>query len=97
MEISEVSIRGSLASINILMLNLGIAFVSCFNIYNFLSWTNISVICACVPVLAIICIFFIPESPYHLLKQEREEEASKALQESTGETSMCPYHALGRH
>lgn len=81
-ECSQASLRGTLASLNVLMLNIAVTFVSAFNIYNFLSWNYISIICACVPVLAMICLTLIPESPYHLLRQGNEEKAIDALKES---------------
>lgn len=43
------------------------------------NWRTISAICTIFPVISIITLFFIPESPYWLLTKGRLNEAQKSL------------------
>ncbi len=80
-ETSEASVRGALCSVNVLMLNLGVAAVSMLNIHSLVEWNYISMVFAFVPVAIAVALAFVPESPYHLMNKGEEEQATKALKE----------------
>ena len=45
----------------------------------YISWVWLSVVSAVFPVLLIVCVFFIPETPNYLVRNGKLEEASRAL------------------
>ncbi|XP_062558140.1 facilitated trehalose transporter Tret1-2 homolog [Armigeres subalbatus] len=76
-EIAETSIRGALGAFFQLFLTVGILFVYAVGPYT--SWTTLSVLCAAFPVLLILAMLVIPESPTYLVKQGRRSDAAVAL------------------
>lgn len=66
-EIAETSIRGALGAFFQLFLTVGILFV--YAIGPYVSWTTLSVLCAIFPVLLIVAMLIVPESPTYLVKQ----------------------------
>lgn len=66
-EYAETSIRGLLGTCFQLFLTIGILIV--FVMGTLTSWINLSWICAAVPVILIVGMIFVPESPIWLLKQ----------------------------
>lgn len=43
-------------------------------------WRQVALICGCVPLIVLVALCFIPESPYWLLSRKRTDEAMKSLQ-----------------
>lgn len=43
-------------------------------------WRQVALVCLCAPILTVIVIFFIPETPFWLLAHDKPAEALKALQ-----------------
>lgn len=66
-EFAETSIRGALGAFFQLFLTVGILFV--YAIGPYVSWTTLSVLCAVFPVLLIVAMLVVPESPTYLVKQ----------------------------
>lgn len=66
-EIAETSIRGALGAFFQLFLTVGILFIYVAGALT--SWVTLSIMCAVFPVLLIIAMVFIPESPTFLVKQ----------------------------
>ncbi|XP_031639255.1 facilitated trehalose transporter Tret1-like [Contarinia nasturtii] len=77
-EISETSFRGTLMALAPLSHGLGNVLV--YLMGTFLSWHRVALICAAVPVLTMIAISLVPESPNWLLSKDRPKEALKAMQ-----------------
>lgn len=76
-EIAEISIRGALGAFFQLHLTVGILFV--YLVGAFTHWITLSILCAIFPVLLIVSMFFVPESPVYLVKKERRNEAGVSL------------------
>lgn len=65
-EFAETSIRGLLGTCFQLFLTIGILLV--FVVGASVSWVKLSWVCLIIPVLYVIGLFFIPDSPIWLLK-----------------------------
>lgn len=76
-EIAETSLRGALGAFFQLFLTIGILFI--YVAGAFTTWVELSIISAIFPVLLIVCVFFIPDSPIYLVKQGQRQSASQAL------------------
>lgn len=76
-EIAEPRIRGMLSATGSTCIILGI--FSQFLMAIFLKWRAITIVSSCIPIIAIILLCFVPESPHWLILQERDEEAKKSL------------------
>lgn len=76
-EISTPKLRGILAATGSFCIILGI--FSQFLMGLFLEWRIITLLSMIAPALAVICLFFVPESPYWLILKNRDEEAKKSL------------------
>jgi MFS family permease len=68
-EIAETSLRGALGAFFQLFLTVGILFV--YVVGAFTTWVQLSAICAIFPILLIITVFCIPDSPIYLVKKAR--------------------------
>lgn len=68
-EYAETSIRGLLGTCFQLFLTIGILIV--YVVGALTSWVNLSIVCGVVPVLFVIGMFFVPESPTWLVKNVR--------------------------
>ncbi|KAJ6640243.1 Facilitated trehalose transporter Tret1 [Pseudolycoriella hygida] len=76
-EYAETSIRGLLGTCFQLFLTIGILLV--FVVGAVTTWVNLSWVCGVVPILFIIGMFFVPESPSWLVKRDRQNDATLAL------------------
>lgn len=76
-EISTPKLRGILAATGSFCIILGI--FSQFLMGIFLQWRTITLVSIIIPVLAILLLFFVPESPHWLILKNRDEEAKKSL------------------
>uniref|UniRef100_A0A0P5PFR2 Putative Solute carrier family 2, facilitated glucose transporter member n=1 Tax=Daphnia magna TaxID=35525 RepID=A0A0P5PFR2_9CRUS len=75
-EISMPSLRGLLGMFFSSLLCAGILVTS---LTGWLNWRLISGIAAVHPIILLVAMFFVPESPYHLIKTGRTSDAQKAL------------------
>lgn len=66
-EIAETSLRGALGAFFQLFLTVGILFV--YLVGALVDWVTLSWVSAIFPILLIISVFFIPDSPIFLVKQ----------------------------
>lgn len=71
-EVAETSIRGLLGTCFQLFLTIGILLV--FVVGSLTSWVILSWVCGAVPVLFVVGMFFVPESPTWLLKNVSENQ-----------------------
>ncbi|CAB3365739.1 Hypothetical predicted protein [Cloeon dipterum] len=81
-EIAASSIRGSLGGFFQMQLTIGILFAYLFGAAVPYLWLNI--LSGCVPLIYIVTLFFIPESPQHLLAKNNRREAERSLQRLRG-------------
>lgn len=70
--------RGMLTAVGTATVIGGVCFQ--FVIGSFLHWKTVAAISAIAPTFAFIVVFFVPETPYWLLKNDRLEDAHKSLQ-----------------
>ncbi|XP_055325703.1 facilitated trehalose transporter Tret1-like isoform X2 [Sitodiplosis mosellana] len=77
-EICEPSIRGILTATASIAAAFGMGMVYFLGTQT--SWRNAALICAMIPILSIIFISFMPETPLWLLSRNRQEDALKSLQ-----------------
>ncbi|CAG7831251.1 unnamed protein product [Allacma fusca] len=85
-EIAEDRLRGLLSNTLALFIVLGILFSYCVGAG--LSWSNLSIVCAVVPIIFGVGMFFQPESPRYLLSKGRDKEAREALKRLRGADSL---------
>eukprot|EP00092_Neocalanus_flemingeri_P034712 GFUD01037773.1.p1 GENE.GFUD01037773.1~~GFUD01037773.1.p1 ORF type:complete len:517 (+),score=127.69 GFUD01037773.1:69-1619(+) len=76
-EICQVEIRGALASFMQVMTMMGL--LSTYTIGTWLDWRRLSAVCSVIPLLVILCLYFIPRSPMFLLSMGLKEEARSSL------------------
>ncbi|KMZ01748.1 facilitated trehalose transporter Tret1-2 homolog isoform X2 [Drosophila simulans] len=76
-EIAETSIRGSLGTLFQLLLTIGILFI--YVVGAFVTWKTLSMLCLIIPILLLVGLFIVPETPVYLLKRGRRSEANRAL------------------
>ncbi|XP_016935933.3 facilitated trehalose transporter Tret1-2 homolog isoform X1 [Drosophila suzukii] len=76
-EIAETSIRGSLGTLFQLLLTIGILFI--YVVGNLVAWKTLSLLCLVIPIILLIGLFFLPETPVYLLKRGKRSEANSAL------------------
>jgi Sugar (and other) transporter len=76
-EIAEVSVRGTLGAFFQLHLTIGILFI--YVVGSYTDWVTLSAICAVFPVLLIIAMCFVKDSPTYLVKRGQRIEAGLAL------------------
>lgn len=89
-ETSEPSIRGTLLSLSTIAKNSGIFVV--YLLGSFLSWRQVALACSIVPIIIIIAICFIPESPNWLLSKDRPKDAQRSLQWLRGWVEPATVH-----
>ncbi|XP_055858505.1 facilitated trehalose transporter Tret1 isoform X2 [Episyrphus balteatus] len=76
-EITEDRVRGTIGSFLVLSCNFGILIV--FVLGNFLSYKAVPLILATLPVIFLIGVIFLPETPQYLMKSNKHEAAEKSL------------------
>ncbi|XP_016990720.1 facilitated trehalose transporter Tret1-2 homolog isoform X2 [Drosophila rhopaloa] len=76
-EIAETSIRGSLGTLFQLLLTIGILFV--YVVGAVVSWTTLSTLCLFIPILLLVGLIFLPETPVYLLKRGDRTKATSSL------------------
>ncbi|KAI9554058.1 hypothetical protein GHT06_019330 [Daphnia sinensis] len=75
-ETSTMSMRGALGMLFSAMMSAGILATS---LLGWLDWRWISAICTIFPVVVLVGIIFVPDSPYFLIKQGRHGDAESSL------------------
>ncbi|KAF8091877.1 hypothetical protein N665_0433s0042 [Sinapis alba] len=81
-EITPKNVRGTFTFSNQLLQNCGIA--TAYYIGNFVSWRTIALIGIIPCLIQFLGLFFIPESPRWLAKENRDEECADVLQKLRG-------------
>lgn len=75
---SEPSIRGMMTALSNISATLGLFIVYLLN--TLMPWRSVGLVCLAVPVVTMIAVCFIPETPLWLLSKNREKEAMASLQ-----------------
>ena len=68
-----------LGSLFQLMMVLGVALTNGLGVENAVSWGSITILCTVPSICSILAMLFMPESPFYLIRKNREEEALKSL------------------
>lgn len=76
-EVTEAKYRGMLTVTGTTCVVIG--HLVQFVLGTYLKWRQIALICSALPILTIIALFCVPESPYWLLTKNRSNEARKSL------------------
>jgi hypothetical protein len=74
--IRKVSVLGTFFQ---LMMVTGIAVINGLGIKSAVHWGTITLLCTVPAILTILAIIFVPESPFYLVRKNREEDALKSL------------------
>lgn len=77
-EIAQDDIRGSLGSFLMISINTGCLF--CYIIGAFVSYKTLTAVCLAIPVIYMLSLLWIPESPVFLYSKGKREEAERAMQ-----------------
>lgn len=85
-EIAGIKIRGALSSAFCVQLHLGFLFEAVVG--PMVSYRTLNILSTIVPVMFVLAVVWIPESPYYLLKKNRPAEAAKCLQWFTCKTDV---------
>merc|ERR1719322_1885522 len=78
-EIAEPRVRGALGALMQFQVTIGILFVTALNINQAVDWVVITGICVGPPVLMVLAMFFVPDSPVFLVRKGKMEAAKKSL------------------
>lgn len=76
-DVAHCRLRGMMGSILVISLNVGILLGFVFG--HSLSYFTVPAVMLAGPALFIACTYFLPETPYCLLKQNRNEKAERSL------------------
>lgn len=85
-EITEAKYRGTLTATGTTCVIIGI--LTQFVFGTFLQWRSIALICLALPILTIIALQFVPESPYWLISKNRIKQAKLSLAWLRGWTTL---------
>lgn len=83
-EVTQPHLRGTLTALASIGISTGVLFQYTFG--SFLSWQVLAGISTCIPILASISMFFMPESPSFLVSKAKNEKALKSLAKLRGST-----------
>ncbi|KAJ9598776.1 hypothetical protein L9F63_026689, partial [Diploptera punctata] len=76
-EIAEDTVRGSLGTFRGLLANVGTIYMYAAGPY--LTIPMMATVSVIIPILFVVALFFLPESPMYLMTKDKEEEAMKSL------------------
>lgn len=88
-EVSPPSIRGLLGSCHQLAVTVGILFSYCFG--AFLPWNWLAVACSAFPLIMMVAMSMMPETPRWLLSKSKEDDAMMSLQWLRGKGTDAHY------
>ncbi|XP_063708428.1 facilitated trehalose transporter Tret1-like [Culicoides brevitarsis] len=77
-EITEPSVRGILSALASVMSSLGAALL--YIVGSKTTWRNTALFASAVPMITIVCLTFVPETPIWLLSKDRKVQALRSLQ-----------------
>ncbi|XP_073816963.1 facilitated trehalose transporter Tret1-like isoform X1 [Musca autumnalis] len=83
-EIATDNLRGATGSLMNLFIVAGILY--CYSIGPYVSYQVLQWCCLALPIVFMICYFFMPESPYYLVSKNRKDDALKSLQFLRGQS-----------
>lgn len=83
-EVTQPHLRGMLGAFAAVGISLGVLFQ--YTVGSFVTWQVLSGVSAIIPMVALICMIFMPESPNYLVAKSKPEEAVKCLAKLRGST-----------
>lgn len=83
-EVTQPHLRGMLTALSSVALSFGVLFQ--YTMGAFLSWKTLSLVSAVVPILAIIGMCLLPETPNYLVSRQKPEKAFESLAKLRGST-----------
>lgn len=81
-EVTQPHLRGMLTALASIGISVGVLFQYVFG--SFLSWQVLAGISTCIPILASVLMFFLPESPNFLVAKSKNDKALKSLAKLRG-------------
>lgn len=87
-EIASTRIRGFLITMITVMNKLGVLLVYCFG--PFVSFASLAYLCLIPPLLFVLSCYWLPESPYYLLAQNKQRQAFESLAQLRGHADVQP-------
>uniref|UniRef100_A0A1Y1L5I6 Major facilitator superfamily (MFS) profile domain-containing protein n=3 Tax=Photinus pyralis TaxID=7054 RepID=A0A1Y1L5I6_PHOPY len=84
-EIASKDIRGRLGAIPALLGIIGNTFI--FGAGPYIEYTTLILVCASFPIIFLVLFYFMPNSPYFLVKTGRRREAKRSLIKLLGEST----------
>ncbi|XP_043248338.1 facilitated trehalose transporter Tret1-like [Colletes gigas] len=85
-EISPASVRGTLTLVLVVSVKIGILIE--WTIGPFLRVKDLALLSLCLPILFVVNAVWLPESPYHLMRRGRHQEAIESLAKLRGVTDV---------
>lgn len=83
-EVTQPHLRGMLGAFASVGISFGVLFQ--YTIGSFVTWQILSGVSTMIPLLALFCMLFMPESPNFLVSQSKPEKAAKCLAKLRGST-----------
>ncbi|XP_037050880.1 facilitated trehalose transporter Tret1-2 homolog [Bradysia coprophila] len=83
-EVTQPHLRGMLGAFASVGISLGVLFQ--YTVGSFVTWQVLSGVSTIIPLLALICMLFMPESPNYLVSKSKPEQAVKCLAKLRGST-----------
>lgn len=83
-EVTQPHLRGMLGAFAAVGISFGVLFQ--YTIGSFVTWQILSGVSAIIPLLALICMIFLPESPNYLVSKSKPDQAVKCLAKLRGST-----------
>lgn len=83
-EVTQPYLRGMLGAFSAVGISFGVLFQ--YTIGSFVTWQVLSGVSTIIPLLALSCMIFMPESPNYLVSKEKPEKAVKCLRQLRGST-----------
>lgn len=83
-EVTQPHLRGMLGAFAAVGISFGVLFQ--YTVGSFVTWQILSGVSTIIPLLALICMLFMPETPNYLVSQSKPEKAAKSLAKLRGST-----------
>lgn len=83
-EVTQPHLRGMLGAFASIGISFGVLFQ--YTVGSFVTWQILAGVSTMIPLLALFCMIFLPETPNFLVSKSKPEEAAKSLAKLRGST-----------